>query len=159
MSFLSMGRCDKCGKKKFSRSLLSLDLGADVGKKKYCPKCFCVMATWKIDFLEGENEILRKRLKNKGARVWVPIYTYSGTDLYSGTIYNRTECECGVKFNDEKLLEYYDETADSITLFFPWEQINLTKEEGEEALEAIKEAERLRDEAEDHSALREPANG
>ena len=158
MSFLSMGRCDKCGKKKFSRSLLSLDLGAKK-KKKYCPKCFRVMATWKVAYLEGENETLKKRLKNKGTRVWVPIYTYSGTDLYSGTIYNRTEDECGVRFKDEKLLEYYDETADSITLFFPWEQINLTKEEGEEALKEIKGLERLREEVEKCPAPGESANG
>lgn len=158
MSFLSMGRCDKCGKKKFSRSLLSLNLGADAGKK-YCLKCFRTIVTWKMAFLEGENEILRKRLKNKGTRVWVPIYTYSGTDLYSGTIYNRTEDECGVKFKDEKLLEYYDETADSITLFFPWEQINLTKEEGEEALKEIKGLERLREEVKKCPAPGESANG
>ena len=158
MSFLSMGRCDKCGKKKFSRSLLSLDLGADAGKK-YCPKCFRAMATWKVAYLEGENETLKKRLKNKGTRVWVPIYTYSGTDLYSGTIYNRTEDECGVRFKDEKLLEYYDETADSITLFFPWEQINLTKEEGKKALEEIKEIEKLRDEIGNRHIHQEFANG
>ena len=132
-------KCCQCGKPiSVKKALRFYDGGA-----AYCPKCFEDEALHRIGAAhqktqEAINEvnILKKRLKNKGTKVWVIVrFTRGeGTRICTGTIYNRTEEECGVRFTDIAVLEEYDITEDFVTLFFPWNKIYLSTEEAIAAL-------------------------
>lgn len=120
--------CSSCHKK-FSEKKM-LEWGGD--HNKYCPKCFEKLANTYIETtyasqkrMAEDNLTLTKRLKNKGARMWV-IMNIKGRDVVkSGIIRNRTEEEVGLRFTDEEVLREFDEPSDEITLFYAWENVYL----------------------------------
>lgn len=120
--------CPACHKK-FSEKKM-LEWGGD--HNKYCPKCFESLANTYIETtfasqkrMAENNLTLTKRLKNKGARMWV-IMNIKGKDVVkSGIIRNRTEEEVGLRFIDDEVLQEFDEPSDEITLFYAWELVYL----------------------------------
>ena len=120
--------CPACHKK-FSEKKM-LEWGGD--HSKYCPKCFESLANTYIETtftsqkrMAEDNLTLTKRLKNKGARMWV-IMNIKGKDVVkSGIIRNRTEEEVGLRFVDDEVLQEFDEPSDEITLFYSWEKVFL----------------------------------
>lgn len=120
--------CPACHKK-FSEKKM-LEWGGD--HNKYCPKCFESLANTYIETtyasqkrMAEDNLTLTKRLKNKGARMWV-IMNIKGKDVVkSGIIRNRTEEEVGLRFVDDEVLQEFDELSDEITLFYSWEKVFL----------------------------------
>lgn len=120
--------CPACHKK-FSEKKM-LEWGGD--HNKYCPKCFESLANTYIETtcasqkrMAEDNLKLTKRLKNKGARMWV-IMNIKGKDVVkSGIIRNRTEEEVGLRFVDDEVLQEFDEPSDEITLFYSWEKVFL----------------------------------
>lgn len=120
--------CPACHKK-FSEKKM-LEWGGD--HNKYCPKCFESLANTYVETtfasqkrMANDNLTLTKRLKNKGARMWV-IMNIKGKDaVKSGIIRNRTEEEVGLRFVDDEVLQEFDEPSDEITLFYSWEKVFL----------------------------------
>ena len=131
--------CSACHKK-FSEKKM-LEWGGD--HNKYCAKCFESLANAYIETtfasqkrMANDNLTLTKRLKNKGARMWV-IMNIKGKDVVkSGIILNRTEEEVGLRFTDEEVLREFDEPSDEITLFYAWEKVFLDEFSAQEALNA-----------------------
>lgn len=133
-------KCCQCSKSISDKKVLRFyDSGAT-----YCPKCFEREAVSRIEAAyqktrEAINDVrvLKKRLKNKGTKVWVILNFARGerNRICTGTIYNRTEDECGVRFTDEAVLEEYDITEDFFTMFFPWDKIYLSNEEATAVLQ------------------------
>lgn len=134
-------KCCQCGKTISSKKTLKFyEEGGG-----YCPKCFEREAISRIETAHQKTQeainnvcVLKKRLKNKGTKVWVVLDFTRGerTRICTGTIYNRTEDECGVRFTDESVLEEYDIAEDFVTLFFPWNKIYLSHVEATIALHA-----------------------
>ena len=131
--------CPSCHKK-FSEKKM-LEWGGD--RNKYCPKCFESLANTYIETtfasqkrMAEDNLTLTKRLKNKGARMWV-IMNIKGKDVVkSGIIRNRTEEEVGLRFVDDEVLQEFDEPSDEITLFYSWEKVFLDEFSAQNELNA-----------------------
>lgn len=129
--------CPACHKK-FSEKKM-LEWGGD--HNKYCPKCFESLANTYIETtfasqkrMAEDNLTLTKRLKNKGARMWV-IMNIKGKDVVkSGIIRNRTEEEVGLRFVDDEVLREFDEPSNEITLFYSWEKVFLDEFSAQEEL-------------------------
>lgn len=130
--------CPACHKK-FSKKKM-LEWGGD--HNKYCPKCFEKLANTYIETtyasqkrMAEDNLTLTKRLKNKGARMWV-IMNIKGKDVVkSGIIRNRTEEEVGLRFTDDEVLREFDEPSE-ITLFYDWEFVYLDEFSAQDDLNA-----------------------
>ena len=136
-------KCCKCGKSLSRNKALAFTDGGPY----YCPSCFEEDAIGRIAALSGklneiaaENKTLYKRTKNRGCKVFAILTSPRNGKpcVYTGTIYNRSKEECGVRFTDEAILEDYDCPEDFLTLYFPWEKIYLTETEAK--IELLKEA-------------------
>ena len=131
--------CPACHKK-FSEKRM-LEWGGD--HNRYCPKCFETLANTYIETtftsqkrMAEDNLTLTKRLKNKGARMWV-IMNIKGKDVVkSGIIRNRTEEEVGLRFVDDEVLREFDEPSDEIALFYSWEKVFLDEFSAQNELNA-----------------------
>ena len=131
--------CPAC-RKKFSEKKM-LEWGGD--HNKYCPKCFEGLANTYVETtyasqkrMAEDNLTLTKRLKNKGARIWV-IMNIKGKDVVkSGIIRNRTEEEVGLRFVDDEVLQEFDEPSDEITLFYSWKKVFLDEFSAQNELNA-----------------------
>ena len=118
-----------------------LEWGGD--HNKYCPKCFETLVNTYIETtyasqkrMAEDNLTLTKRLKYKGARMWV-IMNIKGRDVVkSGIIRNRTEEEVGLRFTDEEVLREFDEPSDEITLFYDWKVVFLDEFSAQDTLNA-----------------------
>lgn len=131
--------CPACHKK-FSEKKM-LEWGGD--HNKYCLKCFETLANAYIETtfasqkrMANDNLTLTKRLKNKGARMWVIMNIKGKEVVKSGIIRNRTEEEVGLRFTDEEVLREFDEPSDEITLFYAWEKVFLDEFSAQEVLNA-----------------------
>lgn len=131
--------CPACHKK-FSEKKM-LEWGGD--HNKYCPKCFESLANTYIETtfasqkrMANDNLTLTKRLKNKGARMWVIMNIKGKEAVKSGIIRNRTEEEVGLRFTDEEVLREFDEPSDEITLFYAWEKVFLDEFSAQDVLNA-----------------------
>ena len=129
--------CPACHKKFSEKKMLTWN----EGRNKYCPKCFETLANTYIKTtyasqkrMAEDNLTLTKRLKNKGARMWV-IINIKGKDVVkSGIIRNRTEKEVGLRFTDEEVLREFGEPSDEITLFYAWEKVFLDEFSAQDVL-------------------------
>ena len=120
--------CPACHKKFSEKKMLTWN----GDHNKYCPKCFETLANTYLETtfasqkrMAEDNLTLTKRLKNKGARMWVIMSIKNKKVVKSGVIRNRTEEEVGLRFIDDEVLREFDEPSDEITLFYAWENVYL----------------------------------
>ena len=120
--------CPACHKKLSEKKMLTWN----GDHNKYCPKCFETLANTYIETtyasqkrMAEDNLTLTKRLKNKGARMWVIMSIKNKKVVKSGVIRNRTEEEVGLRFVDDEILREFDEPSDEITLFYAWKNVYL----------------------------------
>lgn len=135
-------KCYKCGKKIHSSKAYEAPYEFHFPPEaRYCQQCYIEELQEYLDCtiaqLRQSSEkisILKKRLKNKGTRVWVVFEQVSKREVISGIISRRTQEECGIKFTDERVLNFYDTPDDSILLWYKWQDVYLSETEAEYAL-------------------------
>lgn len=131
--------CPACHKKFPKKKMLTWN----GDHNQYCPECFEKLANAYLETsftsqkrMAEDNLTLTKRLRNKGARMWVIMPIKNKDTVKSGIIRNRTEEEVGLRFVDDEVLREFDEPSDEITLFYSWEKVFLDEFSAQQAFEA-----------------------